>query len=562
MLTNGIKLEGYKLEGAPEGLDIVKACPADLPFFWAYSVAYRTTSDEFIWGMVRSIAQGNHFGDIGQMPLHSPDLRTETSCSHVYGLLGFLQLHEKTKNRAFLEMAQQIADNVIQKQFHLSFFVPSKDHIYARFDTFEPLALLHLHAALQSKTETIPQVWPNVPLFVCPYRHKLEGIDQRDIYTLTESTEPPLSLQEAAAMGDVDLVFSLLNKGIGVDTWDDSTKRTALQQAAVKGHREVAELLLSKGAKIEAKEDWPGGTPLDYAAENGRKEVVELLITKGADLNAKRGYPAGDTPLHSTVRTGHRSVVELLISKGADVNAKNTDGQTPLHLAAKQQKKEIYDVLVAAGADVNIKNNRGRTPQDIEKGQSGFLIAFIGMLALPVMTGIVFAIPLTMNFRKLVGQPKRFWRYFGLFIVICLVEYLAIIAGIVLSSGAVSAIVFVFFPTCAWGIAFGLWLRGCSPIRKVLKTSVFISLYSSLPFICLITVLLVVEIIDGANIISSEEMKGLPFQAFPWPLNTMLGLYVALVLGAVLLKTAIITGEIGLLIGHNKRRPHPAESAV
>ncbi|MFB0554352.1 MAG: ankyrin repeat domain-containing protein [Phycisphaerae bacterium] len=357
ILTDGTNIEGYickeSSRDAPRG-SVTKSLFADPTLFWGYTVAYRTTGDEFAWQMTRDIACGNDFGDIGEDPTETPSLRVDTNSADVFSLLGFLELFRKTKNPPFREMARRIGDNIINNQLYKGFFVPSKKHIYTRFDCFEPLALLHLHATIKSKTGSVPEVWPSSPLFVPAYRYKQEGVDRRIIYTLTESIEPPLSLQEAAAIGDVNMVRSLLEKGVEVDSWDGSHKKTALQRAAMSGHKDVVELLLAKGARIDAQDDWPGGTALDYAAEKGHKEIAELLIARGADANAKRTYPAGDTPLHSALRAGHKDIIELLITKGADVNAKNNNGQTPLDIAVTNNRKDIIELLLAKGADTSI----------------------------------------------------------------------------------------------------------------------------------------------------------------------------------------------------------------
>ncbi len=164
MLTDGTSLEGYVWkEGPGRKGALVKPLLADPPFFWAYGVAYHTTGDQFMWKMVRDIALGNNFGDVGTTVAHTPKLQKSTACSSVYGLLGFLELHAKTKKRAYLEMAQLIADNILLKKFHKGFFVPSKRHFYTRFDCFEPLALLHLDAAMKSETKTVPCIWPDRP---------------------------------------------------------------------------------------------------------------------------------------------------------------------------------------------------------------------------------------------------------------------------------------------------------------------------------------------------------------------------------------------------------------
>lgn len=329
---------------APKGA-VAKPLPADMTFFWAYTTAYRITGDAFMWQMARDIALGNNVGDIGETPDRTPSLWLDTPCSDIFGLLGFLELFRKTNSPAFLKMAQRVGDNVLDNQFHKGFFVLSKRHIYARFDCFEALALLHLHAATKSEMDSLPRVWPSSPLFVAPYRQKEQGNDRRYIYTQTESSEPPLSLQEAAAVGDVNSVRSLLAKGVGADSWDDNFKKTGLQRAAMNGHKEVVALLLDKGARVDAKDSFPGATALSYAAERGQKEIVEMLIAKGADVNARRGYPAGDRPLHSAVRAGHKDVVEQLLAHGANVNAKNDEGRTALSLAQAKGHTEIVELL-------------------------------------------------------------------------------------------------------------------------------------------------------------------------------------------------------------------------
>jgi len=353
MLTDGISLVGYVSKGSvPKKAAVAAPLFADLSFFWGYALGYRQTGDAFMWEMARDVAVGNNLGDIGKTSASVTQLQIDrTNCSNVYGLLGFLELYAKTRKPSLLNMAQRIGDNILRACFHEGFFVPSKKHVYTRFDCFEPLALLHLVAAIDGKSVTVPQVWPSCPLFALPYRYKQEGVDRIIIYTLTESTEPPLSLQEAAAIGDVNMVRSILKKGVQADSLDDGYKKTALQRAAMSGHSDVVELLLYKGSWIDTHDDWPGGTPLHYAIEYGHRKIAEQLIAHGADINAKiTGYPNGNTPLHSAARAGHKDIVELLITKGANVTAKNKAGQTPLDIAVRQKNKEIVELLRKHGA--------------------------------------------------------------------------------------------------------------------------------------------------------------------------------------------------------------------
>ena len=362
MLTDGTSLEGYVFKEhtyfGPKGTSF-RPYFADLTFFWAYTTAYRTTGDEFMWEMARNIALGNNFGDIGQTLGETPKLRTNTTCSHVYALVGFLELYAETKKSAYLEMARRIGDNILVKGFHKGFFVPSKKHIYTRFDCFEPLALLHLDAAMKSKIGSVPRIWPSSPLFIPPYRYKQKPTDRQIIYRLTELSEPPMSLQEAAAIGDIDLLRSLIEKGADIDGREDPVFKTALHRAVIGGHKDVAELLLAKGADVSARDLVPFATPLHYAAEKGHKEIAEMLIAKGADANARN--LDSSTPLAMAVSGGHIDVVKFLIDKGADVNLGNKLKWTPLHKAADDGQKSIVELLIAKGADVNVKSHWDET---------------------------------------------------------------------------------------------------------------------------------------------------------------------------------------------------------
>jgi len=395
LLTDGTIIEGYvPKEAIVFGLKgkVAKPYFADLAFYWAYAMAYRKTGDEFMWKMTRNIVLGNSLGDIGKSANDTPKLQADTICSSVYGLFGFLELYKKTSNLAFLHMAQRIGDNILAKRFHKGFFMPGKDYIYTRFDCLEPLALLHLHNAAEPRTECVPRAWPGIPLFKLPYRFKPEGIDRRIIYTLIESPEPPLSIQEAATVGDVELVRSLIVKGVGVDSWDNSFLITALHCSAINDHKDVAELLLAEGADINIGPK----TALHYAAQKGHKEVAELLISKDANVNARNVY--GDTPLHEAARAEHEDIIRLLIDNGADVNVKNNEGLTPADDAVCSTRKMVAPLtlvaklLIAKGADISIVSavhmeDLDKAKELIQKGASINVKDKLGRTALHYAAG-------------------------------------------------------------------------------------------------------------------------------------------------------------------------------
>jgi pectate lyase len=352
ILTDGTSIEGYVSRTFPDGLNVARPLLADTLFFWAYALLYRETSDAFIWQMVRDIAFGNGLGDIGKSPVDKPRLQIDTACSSAYAIFGLLELYAKTNKVEFLPMAQRVGDNIIDDKFHKGFFVPSKKHIHTRFDCFEPIALLHLNAIMKSRPECVTQVWPNNSQFVPRYRHMRRGVDRHLIYTLTDTTEPPLSLQEAAAIGDVNMVSHLLEKGELINGSDNPFFDTALHRAAICGYADMVTLLLNKGAWIDAKDSFPGATALHCAVGNAHKDIVELLIARGANVNVTRD-DTGDTALHIAVKSQHKDIAELLITKGTDINAENSAGKTALDIALEQDQKDIIELLMANGAETS-----------------------------------------------------------------------------------------------------------------------------------------------------------------------------------------------------------------
>jgi len=391
--AEGTSREGYLCADdgplGPKGSKLI-AFPARPYDFLAYAAAYRITKDGFMWDMARNIAIGNKYGDIGASSTEEPQLNYDSTMPDPYGLLGFLELYRATGNPAVLRMAEHIADTMLAERFHKGFFVGGAKLVFCRFDAIDSLALLHLYAVTSGQAGIqIPQAWCGTGFFTSPYRKKEQVIDGM-LYTQNEAFLP-LSLQEAAAMGDFALVKSFIEEGASVDGVESTLPMTALQHASINGHGEIVEFLLAKGADINGRSGFPGATALHYAVQNNHKEVVELLIARGADLNAKiKSYPAGDTPLHSAVKAGYKDIVELLLAKGADVNAKNNNGQTPLDLALSRNRKDIVELFAALsihmatslgdlgkvkafleeGVDANAKNEDGLTPLHIVAGKS------------------------------------------------------------------------------------------------------------------------------------------------------------------------------------------------
>ena len=172
MLTDGTSMEGYvcKKDGyfGPKGR-VLRAGHPGGEHFWLYAMAFRQSGDAFMWEMARNIALGNSWGDIGLSPDAKPQLRVPDNASDPHLLFGFLELHRRGGNAAFLDAATIVGRNILKSRVHDGWFVPSQRHVYCRLANDESQALLHLAAVLLGKPEAVPPFAGEDPFFHAEY---------------------------------------------------------------------------------------------------------------------------------------------------------------------------------------------------------------------------------------------------------------------------------------------------------------------------------------------------------------------------------------------------------
>jgi len=173
MLTDGTKIgpADWKRAGSFSPRQLNKRAAGGTHFF-AYALAYKLTTSELMWDMARHIGLGLDLGDTGTMRGRPTRLNLDTSNANAQVIFGLLELYEATKNREYLALARKIGDNLLRSQFHKGFFVPSEDHLFSRFDTATPLALLHLEVALRGLPVELPPYVGNTSFFTCTYAGK------------------------------------------------------------------------------------------------------------------------------------------------------------------------------------------------------------------------------------------------------------------------------------------------------------------------------------------------------------------------------------------------------
>ncbi|CRG91178.1 Delta-latroinsectotoxin-Lt1a [Talaromyces islandicus] len=249
-------------------------------------------------------------------------------------------------------------------------------------------------------------------------------------------------LIDAAASGNLEAVYMLLEAGANVNSYAPDHYGTALQAATYHKHLKVARLLIEQGADVNvtyrtqrqiplhaigmpeyspfgiaverndislvqlliangayvggcvanevAYSHGPGRCPLHNAIENENADLADFLLFSGADINCRNGFRCGDTPLQAAVRRSHLQMVNFLLQRDADVNAApaTSSGLTAIQAAAQSGNIDIVRVLLENNADVNAP-----------AGHSGGLTALQASIINrhPLMAGALYAAGANLN---------------------------------------------------------------------------------------------------------------------------------------------------------------------
>lgn len=165
-----------------------------------------------------------------------------------------------------------------------------------------------------------------------------------------ETGESPLIA--ALYHGKIAVVQELLDRGVPL----------SLHEAAAVGDEEYIAYLLDTFEMDMQDYSFDGWTPLHLAGFFGARDAAERLIDRGADLHALSRNSMANQPIHAAASGRKNEVVRLLLEKGADPNAKQSGGWTPLHSAVQQYNSELVHILLEFGARADIPNEEGTTP--------------------------------------------------------------------------------------------------------------------------------------------------------------------------------------------------------
>lgn len=187
MLTDGTKLtpDVVKRPGTLTP-DTFHKRGAGIVHVWVYALAAHVSGDPLLRQTARRIGEAlglSDIGDVADLAGHPPRLNMLTACSQPEAVFALLDLHRLTRNRAYLDLALRIGDNLVAAQFHGGFFVPTPRHLYTKFDTITPLALLYLDATLRGEADRLPFYAGGNSFFHCDYEGRGRTYDGEEIYS-------------------------------------------------------------------------------------------------------------------------------------------------------------------------------------------------------------------------------------------------------------------------------------------------------------------------------------------------------------------------------------------
>ena len=165
------------------------------------------------------------------------------------------------------------------------------------------------------------------------------------------------ALMDAARLGHVDVLTSLLQSGAQVNAADSEQRSTALIKAACKGNHHVVDILIRAGADVDDV-FFDGSTALSVSARRGYLDIVKLLIQAGASVDHRDVNNC--TPLSMAALKGHVDIVRVLAPLTSNINQQDTSaGCSALHKAIEAESIECVKILLEYGADPNICDNTG-----------------------------------------------------------------------------------------------------------------------------------------------------------------------------------------------------------
>ncbi len=171
------------------------------------------------------------------------------------------------------------------------------------------------------------------------------------------STQPQLSLIEAAAKGNTRKIDELLQDGADINA-RGKDGMSPLLWSMLKKNKTGFRHLLEHGANPNLTVI-SGDSVMSIAAIADDAEWLRLALKHGG--NPSLVAPKTDAPLYQSIMAYQKENIHLLIEAGADLNYRDGTGSTPILRAAGLNRYDIVYMLLEAGADYSIGDNWDKT---------------------------------------------------------------------------------------------------------------------------------------------------------------------------------------------------------
>ena len=174
-------------------------------------------------------------------------------------------------------------------------------------------------------------------ILLAMYHHK------PDVVACLRARMESLDIFEAAALGEVDRVASLLGRDPALANAVADDGFGPLGLASFFGHERAVQFLLEHGARVDtASSNGMHVMPLHSAAAARSVPIARLLLEHGAPVNARQGgSDSGFTPLMEAAFNGQVDMVEILVAHGAERHLRDEEGRT----AADHARARGHDSL-------------------------------------------------------------------------------------------------------------------------------------------------------------------------------------------------------------------------
>jgi ankyrin repeat protein len=162
-------------------------------------------------------------------------------------------------------------------------------------------------------------------------------------------------LHHACAVGSLDIVRDMLDKGASVDEVGPY-KSTPLHIASFFNRIEIVQLLLQRTAKPNILDQY-NRTPLIAAVFKEHLELMEVLISAGADVDFAPMW----LPIHAAARFNKVQAMTILLRHNANISLVDAKQCNALHVACKMNHFEMVQLLLPH-LSLNSRDKGGRTP--------------------------------------------------------------------------------------------------------------------------------------------------------------------------------------------------------